>query len=205
MATPLHDPRCAALERLLTELNPDHLRVLVQPGHCSVDPGRLSAVVAKHGGEVHAIEAAGGRVQVVPYGTVGDRCTMPPVVGRPERSDPLNGPASRCFKTTSPSVRARTAVNAGRSSTSSGFHRSGVKHSPPAAWPDRLRLPYPTRSSPSGPARRMSLAYGAWRMRMGPANHDRFRCRSTPSAGSTSGRTGNRRPARPAGPGSTRQ
>ncbi len=59
VATPFHDPRCAALERLLTELNPDHLRVLVQPGHCSVDPGRLSAVVAEHGGEVYAIEAAG--------------------------------------------------------------------------------------------------------------------------------------------------
>lgn len=58
---PFHDPGCAALDRLATSLRPQKLRVLVQDGSCSVDPGRLAAVVKKHGAEVFSITAAGDR------------------------------------------------------------------------------------------------------------------------------------------------
>lgn len=57
VVTPFHDPGCAALERLASELKPKELRVLVQPGHCSVDPDQLSRVVGRHNGEVHTITA----------------------------------------------------------------------------------------------------------------------------------------------------
>lgn len=59
VVAPFHDTKCAALDRLASQLRPQRLRVLVQPGACSVDPKRLAAVLRKHGGEVHTIEAAG--------------------------------------------------------------------------------------------------------------------------------------------------
>lgn len=61
IAVPFHDPRCSALNRLAAELAPQRLRVLVQDSQCSVDPGRLAAVVKKHSGEVYTIDAAGDR------------------------------------------------------------------------------------------------------------------------------------------------
>lgn len=59
IATPFHDPSCAALERLIASLQPRRVKVLAQPGRCSVDPARLAAVAARHKATVHGITAAG--------------------------------------------------------------------------------------------------------------------------------------------------
>jgi hypothetical protein len=56
---PFHDQRCAALDQLASRLKPKSLRVLVQPGHCSVDSEHLARVLQLHGGQAHTITAAG--------------------------------------------------------------------------------------------------------------------------------------------------
>lgn len=56
---PFHDRKCSALERLIAELNPRSVRVLVQPKQSSVDPNRLSDVMKGHKGGVFTVEAAG--------------------------------------------------------------------------------------------------------------------------------------------------
>lgn len=59
VAAPFHDPRCAALDRLAGELTPKRMRILVQPGQCSVDPDRLAVVVKNRSGDVYSLTAAG--------------------------------------------------------------------------------------------------------------------------------------------------
>ncbi len=59
VVAPFHDERCAALEHLIAELNPVHVRVLVQPGRCSVDAAQLQRVLDTTSGTVHSITAAG--------------------------------------------------------------------------------------------------------------------------------------------------
>lgn len=62
VAAPFHDRKCAALDRLLNELKPRQVRVLIQSRHASVDPKRLAAVLGRHQGDVFSIEAAGDAV-----------------------------------------------------------------------------------------------------------------------------------------------
>ncbi|MCD9624219.1 phospholipase D family protein [Rhabdothermincola salaria] len=59
VVAPFHDERCSALERLVSELHPSRLRVLVQPGRCSVDPTQLRRVMDRRSGSVHSITAEG--------------------------------------------------------------------------------------------------------------------------------------------------
>lgn len=59
VATPFHDPKCAALRRLVDQLHPKRLRVLVQRDRCSVDPDHLTAVLAAAKGTAHSIAAFG--------------------------------------------------------------------------------------------------------------------------------------------------
>jgi hypothetical protein len=59
VVAPFHDERCSALGRLIAELNPAHVRVLVQPGRCSVDPAQLRRILDSTSGSVHSITAAG--------------------------------------------------------------------------------------------------------------------------------------------------
>ncbi len=59
VVAPFHDERCAALERLIAEVKPARVRVLVQPGRCSVDPIELQRVLDATSGSAHSITAAG--------------------------------------------------------------------------------------------------------------------------------------------------
>lgn len=59
VVAPFHDPKCAALERLISRLDPRHVRVLIQPRRSSVDPKQLAKVMKRHRGGVFALEAAG--------------------------------------------------------------------------------------------------------------------------------------------------
>ncbi|NJO13239.1 MAG: hypothetical protein HC872_06985 [Gammaproteobacteria bacterium] len=55
---PFHDPHCAALNRLVQRLRPQDLRVLVQPGHCSIDSHQLNTVLSAHNGHAYAVTTA---------------------------------------------------------------------------------------------------------------------------------------------------
>ena len=57
--SPFHDRKCAALGRLIKELKPESVRVLVQRDHCSVDPSQLAKVLRPPGGTVHSVRATG--------------------------------------------------------------------------------------------------------------------------------------------------
>ena len=59
VAAPFHDPKSAALQRLISELHPRKVRVLVQPDRCSVDPDLLESTLSPHKGTVHSINATG--------------------------------------------------------------------------------------------------------------------------------------------------
>lgn len=62
VVAPFHDQKCAALERLLSELQPRALRVLVQARQSSVDPKRLAAVIKTYKAGIFSVEAAGDAV-----------------------------------------------------------------------------------------------------------------------------------------------